>query len=85
MARLVFTDPNLIARSPMEPATSASTALPNGPAPLNTGIYHLGSSHTGVINTLLGDGSVRGIAKTTDPLLMWQLTHVSDGSATSVP
>jgi hypothetical protein len=47
--------------------------------------YGVGSTHTGVFNVLLGDGSVRGLTKTLDQLLLGQLSHTSDGAAVSLP
>jgi len=76
-ARFVSDDSNLVAQSPQDPATPVNTN-PSGVS------QTLGSSHPGTINTLLGDGSVRGIAKTTEPVMIWRLTHVSDGEVTSL-
>jgi hypothetical protein len=79
--RCVSNNADTIARSPTEPGTETDTQEPAGVE----GRFSLGSSHTGVVNSLIGDGSVRSISKTTDPELLWRLTHVSDGAAVSLP
>jgi len=78
--RIVSHNAELFARSPMESGT-ANTIEPQSVE----GRFTLGSSHTGIVNVLVGDGSVRSISKTTEPILMWRLTHVSDGVAVSLP
>ncbi len=45
----------------------------------------LGSAHLGIVNFLLGDGSVRGVAVTTPPLLIHQLTDVCDNTPVRLP
>ena len=49
------------------------------------GNYAAGSSHSGVFNAALGDGSVRPISKTVNPDLIVRLTNVEDGVAVSLP
>lgn len=44
-----------------------------------------GSSHPGVCNFLIGDGSVRGISTTTPGTLLAALATVSDGVSVSLP
>jgi prepilin-type N-terminal cleavage/methylation domain-containing protein len=52
---------------------------------LNGG-YDFGSSHPGVCNFLIGDGSVRGISNTTPKrAVLAYLVHVNDGTAVSLP
>ena len=80
-ARPVANVATLFARSPSDPGTVNASSGPNN----NSGEYSLGSVHPSVVNTLIGDGSVRGISKTTEPTLMWYMTHVSDGNAVSLP
>ena len=78
------TDPNtvnaeLFARGPNDPATETpiySSAVP---------WIALGSSHTGTVNTLIGDGAVRGIPMTTPSEIMYYLTHTFDGQSVSLP
>ena len=80
-ARLVTDHPNVIASGPNDPATSDAGTKPSG---AGVGQKRLGSSHPNVINALFGDGSVRGIPKTVNPMTMWRLTHVSDGNVVSL-
>jgi len=51
----------------------------------NWGSYAAGSSHTGVLNAAVGDGSVSAISKTVNTDLIVRLTHVEDGMAVSLP
>jgi len=76
-ARLIHDNANLIALSPNDPATDSGVPT--------SGVRSLGSAHPGTLNTLIGDGSVRGIPKTTAPTLIFQLTNVNDGNAASLP
>jgi len=77
---------NMIARSPEDPGTDTNSNYNNGALTMagDQG-YHLGSSHPGTLNTLIGDGSVRGVAKTTEPDLIWRLTYVNDGVSVPLP
>ena len=81
IARFVSNSAEMIARSPQEPGTMRADIRPQGVE----GRFTIGSSHPAVISTLLGDGSVRGVSKTTDPNTIWRLSHVSDGVAVSLP
>jgi len=47
--------------------------------------YRFGSWHPGVINFLVGDGSVRSISHTTPWEVMFALGHVNDGRPVSMP
>ncbi len=50
------------------------------------GSFDFGSSHPGVCNFLLGDGSVRAVPITTPKIaILARLVHVSDGEAVSMP
>jgi hypothetical protein len=44
-----------------------------------------GSSHPGICNFLLGDGSIRGFAVTTKPILLIRLADVADGGSVTLP
>jgi len=81
-ARPVSNLTGMFARSPQDERTIRRRVNPNS-AP--EGEAALGSSHSGIVNTLIGDGSVRAVSTTTQPLLIWRLTHVSDGNAVSLP
>jgi hypothetical protein len=45
----------------------------------------LGSSHSGIVNFLLGDGSVRSLPVTTNQQILTNLTQVNDGNPTTLP
>jgi type II secretory pathway pseudopilin PulG len=76
-ARLVTDQANLIA--PSTSSIASNTQLPVD----GTSASFIGSFHPSVVNTLLGDGSVRGINRTIDPTSFYRLCHVSDGNAVS--
>jgi type II secretory pathway pseudopilin PulG len=82
-ARIVSDDACLFARGPNDPNTSTSPV--SGGTPNREGKEQLGSSHPGVVNFLIGDGSVRVISITMMPLLVTQLTIVNDGNVASLP
>ena len=81
MAKVVSTHADMIARSPKDPGTRSTSTEPYQVE----GRFSLGSSHPGSINVLVGDGSVRSVAKTTSPETMWRLTNVADGVSVSLP
>jgi hypothetical protein len=68
---------------PEIPGDPGTPDIPGRPAVPAT--PSLGSYHSGVVNMLLGDGAVRGVSKTVDPVIIWRLTHVSDGISVSLP
>jgi len=47
--------------------------------------YALGSTHPGVFNILLGDGSVRGVTKTVNTSILVRLSCVNDGVSVTLP
>ena len=72
---------------PTGPGTDrwAGGTTPSTGNSLNGG-YDFGSAHPGIVNFLIGDGSVRGIAKTTPKrTILAHLVHVSDGQPISLP
>jgi hypothetical protein len=80
--RLVSGEARLFARSTKDPNTTLNPLI----EPQNVEGYEtLGSSHPMVINALLGDGTVRAISKSTQPLLVWRMTNVSDGNTVVLP
>ncbi|MDR0336658.1 MAG: DUF1559 domain-containing protein [Planctomycetaceae bacterium] len=81
IARVVDTNADLLATSP---STSKTANESNGPQ-TREGRETLGSSHSGIINFLLGDGSVRPIAVTSRPTILWNLTCVNDGETVEIP
>jgi hypothetical protein len=80
IARLVHTNAELLATSP----STSRTASESEPQ-IYEGRETLGSSHPGIINFLLGDGSVRSIAVTSRPTTLWNLTYVNDGETAEIP
>jgi len=47
--------------------------------------YGFGSSHPGIVNFALGDGSVRGVSVSVPPSIIANLSDVSDGNPVSLP
>lgn len=90
VARLVW-DRDVFASSPQQPETVVpANRGPHADVPGVTGgglegRFTLGSSHPGVVNMVLGDGSVRPVSKSTNSRLMWDLTNVESGVAASLP
>jgi competence protein ComGC len=68
-------------------ANSDSEAIASGDrwGPAGSAVPTLGSAHAGVINVLLGDGSVRSASKTTNPDIVVLLSIVNDGQSVSLP
>ncbi|MDR1383393.1 MAG: DUF1559 domain-containing protein [Planctomycetaceae bacterium] len=83
MARIVSDDANLFARGPNDP--NSSTSPVSGGTPNREGKEQLGSSHPGMVNFLVGDGSVHSISTTALPRLVTQLTIVNDGNPATLP
>ncbi|MDR1492893.1 MAG: DUF1559 domain-containing protein [Planctomycetaceae bacterium] len=63
--------------------------LPTDTAPYQSGGYSgrygFGSSHTGIVNFLMGDGSVHALSTTTQHNLMFNLARVNDGNPVTIP
>jgi hypothetical protein len=68
----------LIAKSPNETATQ-------GDVYAHAGTYQLGSSHAGVLNFLIGSGSVHTIPKSVSSEVIFRLSYVNDGNVVSLP
>jgi hypothetical protein len=84
MARIVSDNANLFAASPStEPVSSSPVAT--GGTPIREGCEQLGSSHPGIVNFLVGDGSVHTFSTTMLPRLATHLTIVNDGEPVSLP
>jgi len=83
IARIVSNQANLFARGPND---SNRTPTSNSqPGTDREGNEMLGSSHTGIVNTLIGDGSVRAISTTTLPLIMTHLANTEDSNPVVLP
>jgi hypothetical protein len=89
MTRIVCDLANLFARGPNDPnRPRTSDTDPTGQTSegwAREGMEMLGSSHSGIVNVLIGDGSVRSVPITTLPLTMTRLTHTSDGNPGVLP
>ena len=91
VGRHVSANLDMFASSPSERATAQRANIgPHGNpgAEFGGGLegrFTLGSGHSGIVNMVLGDGSVRGVSKTTAPRLVWDLTNAVDGVAVSLP
>jgi type II secretory pathway pseudopilin PulG len=72
---------------------SAAKAIPNnqnyggdgGGDTTMWGNYAIGSLHTGVVNSAVGDGSVTAISSTISGLVLNRLIDAKDGNAVSIP
>ncbi|MDR3108911.1 MAG: DUF1559 domain-containing protein [Planctomycetaceae bacterium] len=74
-ARLITNQTDLIAKSATVPVVDTQM-LASGTNAQN----FFGSYHSGTINALIGDGSVRGISKTVDTQTLYNGCHVSDAN-----
>jgi prepilin-type N-terminal cleavage/methylation domain-containing protein len=83
-ARIVSDDASLFARGLNDP-NSSTNPVSGGTPSGRDGKEQLGSSHTGIVNFLVGDGSVRSLSITTLPRLVTQLTIVNDGNPATLP
>ena len=78
-----FTGANPLARGPQQYAQTApgsGRTFNNWPF-----FFSFGSSHPGVCNFVVGDGSVRSISVTTDANLLSHLGAVNDGQSVALP
>jgi prepilin-type N-terminal cleavage/methylation domain-containing protein len=81
--RPVHTNGRLFGRGPNDPNRQNSTQSPHDSG--IHGLESLGSMHGNVVNFLSGDASVRAFTITTNPTILWQLTHVNDGEVVNLP
>ncbi|MDR1923956.1 MAG: DUF1559 domain-containing protein [Planctomycetaceae bacterium] len=83
----VIVNTKLFARGPNDPATDTESKCGSNQYQTDGmgNVYQLGSSHPGVVNALVGDGSVRAIPITCGSELMKNLTTVNDGAAVTLP
>jgi hypothetical protein len=70
----------LFARGPSDPLTDDPTLNAEARPWMS-----LGSSHMGIVNFLIGDGSVRAISTTTPSEIIYYLTHTHDGTPIVIP
>ena len=81
VARVVSNQGAMIARGPNDPNSASETRNAQG----REGNESLGSSHPGVLNILIGDGSVRPCPRPFPPPTLWRLPCVSDGEPAPLP
>jgi hypothetical protein len=81
VARCVWNTPRLFGRSPND----SNRATDSAPSASDEATESLGSSHPGIVNFLLGDGSVRSIDIVTRPMIMVYLTNTQDGNTLALP
>ena len=80
LARTISNNARLFALGPNDPNWVNTVAAPG-----SNNNEALGSCHPGIVNILIGDGSVRAVPITTPSTTMWQLTCVNDGNSVSLP
>ena len=88
LGRFVSNNAALFARSPNDPITNdVRSNVDNQTAGghVRTSRCALGSSHPGIVNFLVGDGSVRAMGITTEPSLVRYLTQTNDGHTANGP
>ncbi|MDR2169652.1 MAG: DUF1559 domain-containing protein [Planctomycetaceae bacterium] len=83
VGRVVSDNANLFARLRNDPNRTAS--VNTNPLINRPGMEQLGSCHTGIVNVMIGDGSVRSVSINTLPLTMARLANVRDGNSVSLP
>jgi hypothetical protein len=82
IARPVWGTPNLLAKGPNDPLRAATE---NWADFSDSSGNPLGSSHPGVVNFLVGDGTVHGISVDTVSDVVVHLTVVNDGNVVALP
>jgi hypothetical protein len=71
-----------IARSPNDPGVPVDAGVTSDRILHSS--YQFGSNHPGVVNFVLGDGSVRGVSVSILPKPLADLANVSDGNTASL-
>ena len=90
VGRIVSTQPSVIARGRNDPSRPAPNARNNhsnnsNPSTDREGNEMLGSAHTGIINVLIGDGSVRSCSVTVDSIVLFSLAYTNSGRSVTLP
>ena len=81
-ARPISSNPRIFGRDPNDPNR------PPGSDPASSsssGLEAFGSMHPGIVNALLGDGSVFSFPLVMQPKIMWCLGSVADGETVQLP
>lgn len=82
-ARLIHNQSSI---SPIIARSSNESGLTiDSPPSANEGKFSFGSSHPGIVNFLIGDGSVRPFPVTVDYRVLYRLGNVQDGEPVSLP
>ena len=84
IARIIGNDESLFARGRHDSNRLDSSTYPK-PGTDREGNEMLGSSHPGIVNILIGDGSVRAVPISTLPLIMARLACTVDGEVAAIP
>ena len=89
IARPISSNARLFGRGPYDSnrlVTTGDGSCPLSPAtPDFVALEAFGSMHPGIVNTLLGDGSVTSFPITMPPILVWRLGSVADGEMVASP
>jgi hypothetical protein len=64
---------------------NTTTGLLNGPNSYTGGSFSFGSAHSGIVNFLIGDGSVHTINGTINTTTLYNLSRVNDGNTVTLP
>ena len=83
-ARIVGNLANVIARGPND-TNRPNKDTNSNPATQREGNEMLGSSHAGVLNALIGDGSVHSLSTTADPEVVARFCCTMDAVAVALP
>ena len=81
VARPVSSNPRIFARMPNDPNRPSDSH----PTSTDPGLEAFGSMHPGLVNALLGDGSVFSFPLVMQPSIMWRLGSVADGEMVQLP
>ncbi|MDR1483828.1 MAG: DUF1559 domain-containing protein [Planctomycetaceae bacterium] len=83
----VVMNTKLFGRGPNDPATDTEGECGTNQYQTDGmgNVYQLGSSHPGIVNAIVGDGTVRSIPITCSSQVMMQLSNVCDGATVSLP